>query len=137
MKRKLIVLFIVLCLAIALLAWLGVGFYSSGPAVSDLKAELESIYGTEYAGKAVENGTEDMVFAVEPKTWFLTNWNLRNALGMDYEYQCKVIFTTYIEGSPKTVRTITYRGTDPMGAANVAERAKLDLDSKAETSEVK
>lgn len=136
MKRKLIVSLIVLCLAIVLLHWLGVGFYSSGPAVSDLKAELERIYGTEYTGKDVGNGTEDMVFVVEPKTWFLTNWNLRNALGMDYKYQCKVVFTTYVEGTPNTVRTITYQGTDPMGAANTAERAKLDLDSKAETSKV-
>jgi len=103
----------------------------------DLKAELEGIYGAEYTGKDVENGTEDMVFVVEPKTWFLTNWNLRNTLAIDYEYECKVIFTTYTDGNTKTVRTVTYQGTDPMGAANMAKRANLDLDSKVEKTEVK
>lgn len=136
MKRKRIVLLPVLCLTIAILHWLGVGFYSSGSAVLDLKAELESIYGTEYIGKDIENGTEDMVFVVEPKTWFLTNWNLRNTLGIDYKYECKVVFTTYTEGNSKIVRSIIYQGADPMGAANMAERANLDLDSKVEKTEV-
>lgn len=137
MKRKLFVLFLILCLTIAILHWLGIGPYSSSSAVLDLKTELESIYGTEYTGKAVENGTEDMVFTVEPKTWFMTNWNLRNALGIGYKYECKVIFTTYTEGNIKTVRIITYQGIDPMGAANTANRASLDLASKAETTEIK
>lgn len=135
MKRKRIVLFVVLCLTVAILHWAGVGFYSSSSAVLDLKAELESIYGTEYTGKDVENGTEDMVFVIEPKTWFFTNWNLRNALGIDYKYECKVIITTYFEDNLKTVRTITYQGADPMGAENIAQRAKLDLDSKVEKTE--
>ena len=55
MKRKLIVSFIVLCLIIAILSWVGVGSYSSGSAVRDLKTELETIYGTEYTGKDIEN----------------------------------------------------------------------------------
>ena len=49
----------------------------------------------------IENRTEDMVFVVEPKTWFLTNWNLRNALSIDYKYECKVVFTTYVDGNAK------------------------------------
>ena len=137
MKRKLIVSFFVLCLMIAILCCMGIGSYSSGSAVQDLKAELEAIYGTEYTGKDTDNGTEDLVFVVEPKTRFLTNWNLRNALGMDYEYECKVVFTTHVDGSIKGVRTITYQAVDPMGAEKTAEKAHLDLGSKAETTEYK
>ena len=137
MKRKLMVSFAILCLVVAVVCWMGVGYYSSSSAVRDLKAELESIYGTEYTGKAVVNGTEDMVFVVEPKTWFLTNWNLRNALSIDYEYECKVVFTTYVDGSTKSLRTITYQAFDPMDAEKMVERAYLDLDSKVETTENK
>lgn len=135
MKRTLILSFVVLCLIVAILCWMGVGFYSSSSAVRDLKTEVETIHGTEYLGKDVENGTEDMVFSVEPKTWFLTNWNLRNALSIDYEYECKVVFTTYVDGTIKSVRTITYQATDPMGAEKTAERAYLDLNSKMEKTE--
>ena len=137
MKRKLMVLFAFLCLVVAVVCWMGVGYYSSSSAVQDLKAELESIYGTEYTGKAVVNGTEDMVFVVEPKTWFLTNWNLRNALSIDYEYECKVVFTTYVDGISKSLRTITYQAFDPMDAEKMVERAYLDLDSNVETTENK
>lgn len=135
MKRKLIVSFAALCLMIAVLCWTGIGFYSSSSAVQDLKAELEDLYGTEYTEKITENGTEDMAFAVEPKTWLLTNWNLRNALGMDYEYECKVIFTTRADGAVTSVRTITYRAYDPMGFENMSERAHLDPDSKTEQTD--
>ena len=137
MKRKLFISFIALCLVVAVVCWMGVGYYSSSSAVRDLKAELESIYRTEYTGKDANNGTEDMEFVVEPKTWFLTNWNLRNALGIDYEYECKVILTTYVDGSEKSVRTITYQAADPMGAEKTAARAFLDLESKVETTENK
>ena len=137
MKRKLIVSFLVLCLIAAILCWVGVGSYSSSSAVRDLKTELEAIYGTEYTGKDIENGTEDMVFVVEPKTRFLTNWSLRNALGLDYEYECKVVFTTYVDGNAKSVRTITYQAVDPMGAEKTADRAYLDLSSKVEKTESK
>ena len=78
-----------------------------------------------------------MVFVVEPKTWFLTNWNLRNALSIDYKYECKVIFTTYVDGSAESVRTITYQAIDPMGSEKIAERAFLELGSKVETTENK
>ena len=136
MKRKLIASFIVLCLIVAILCWTGVGSYSSSSAVRDLKTELETIYGTEYTGKEIENGTEDMVFVVEPKTRFLTNWNLRNALSIDYEYECKVVFTSYVDGSAKSVRTITYQAVDPMGAEKTADRAYLDIGSKVEKTEI-
>ena len=134
MKRKLFKSVIVFCVIVSVLCWMGVGPYSSSSAVRDLRTELETIYGTAYAGNEVEIGTEDMVFVVEPKTWFLTNWNLRNALGIDYEYECKVIFTTYVDGCVESVRTITYQAVDPMGAEKTAERAFLELDSKAETT---
>lgn len=137
MKRKLIVSFAALCLIAAALYWSGIGFYSSSSAVQDLKAELEDLYGTEYTGKVTETGTEDMVFAVAPKTWFLTNWNLRNALGMDYEYECKVIFTTHKDDAVTSVRTITYRAYDPMGSGSMAERAHLDPYSKTELPDAK
>ena len=137
MNRKLIVSFAALCLMISALYWTGIGFYSSSSAVKDLKAELEDLYGTEYTEKITENGTEDMAFAVEPKTWLLTNWNLRNALGMDYEYECKVIFTTRADGAVTSVRTITYRAYDPMGSENMSERAHLDFDSKTEQTDRK
>ena len=138
MKKKttiLISVLLVLSLGIGILCWLGVGGTASNSAVQDLKAELESIYGPEYAGKEVENGTEDMVFEVEPKTWFLTNWNLRNTLGLDYRYECKAIFTSYVDGNADTVRTVTYCGVDPMGEEKMGERAYLDLDSKTERTE--
>ena len=137
MKRKLIIWFTALCLMIAVLYWSGIGFYSSSSAVQDLKTELVNLYGTEYTENVTENGTEDMIFTVEPKTWFLTNWNLRNALGMDYEYECKVIFTTRTDGIVTSVRTITYRAYDPMGSENMSERAHLDLDSKTEQTHIK
>lgn len=135
MKRKLLISFIVLCMMVSVLCWMGVGSYSSGSAVRDLTTELETIYGTEYTGKDTENGTENMVFEVEPKTWFLTNWNLRNALSIDYKYECKVIFTTFVDEKVASVRTITYQAVDPMGVEKIAERAFLDLGSKTETIE--
>ena len=132
MKKKVIVLCAVMCLAFVLFLWVGIGPYSSGSAMADLEAQLVEIYGGEYSAKAVEGGTEDMAFSVTPKTWFLTNWNLRNSFGMDDEYECRVVFTTHLEGGRTEVRTITYRAVDPMGAENEATRAYLDLNSKSE-----
>ena len=110
MKRKLIAIGIVLCIAAAIISWMGVGSRVSSAAVADLKAELESIYGPE---------TDEMVFVVEPKTWFLTNWNFRQTLGLDYEYECRVIFEDEV---------IVYRGIDPMGPEEIARRAYLVFD---------
>lgn len=135
--KKWIGAILVLCLAIAVLLSAGIGPYSSGSAVADLKAELERIYGAEYTGKLVENGTEDMVFTIKPKSWFLTNWNLRDALGLDYRYECQVVFTTHTGGDEQLVRTVTYRAYDPMGQEDAWERAYLDSDSKVEAVQVK
>ena len=137
MERKKLGLVLGLVLAVVLLLWLGIGPVSSGSAVADLKAELESIHGAEYTGKEVETGTEDMTFVVEPKTWFLTNWNLRNMLGLDYEYECRVIYTTHTEGGASVVRTVTYQAIDPMGEASMTESAHLVPDSNTETTEHK
>lgn len=128
---------LILCLTTAIFFWLGVGPYSSSSAVLDLQAELEAIYGSEYTGKAVPNGVEDMIFEIEPRTRFLTNWNLRNTLGLDYLYECRVIFTTYTKENAATIRTITYQASDPMGAENISRRATLDLTSKTEITEVR
>ena len=135
-KKTTVVLAAVLFLITAVLG-MSAGFYSSSSAVQDLKAELETIYGAEYTGKAVETGTENMTFMVKPKSWFLTNWNLRNALGLDYKYECQVVFTTSTEENTTKIRTITYQGIDPMGAADAAERAYLKPDSKKEKTEVR
>lgn len=137
MKRRIIVRIAVLGLIAFILGWTGPGVYSGSSAVRDLKIELETIYGTEYKGKDVENGTEDMVFVVEPKTRLLTNWNIRNTFSMDYKYVCQVIFTTYVDGNIKSIRTITYQAVDPMGAEKSEMRAYLELDTKTETTENK
>ena len=136
MKRKLLIPILVLGLTVAVLHWGGIGYYSSGSAVADLKAELESIYGYEYTGKSTENGTESMEFQIIPKSRFLTNWNLRNTLRLDYKYECRVIFTTHMSGNTSAIRTITYQGTDPMGAENTFVRAHLDLDTRTESTEI-
>lgn len=132
MKKKSVILILILCLAACILHWAGMGYYTSSAAVSDLEAELEALYGEEYTGKETESGTEDMVFVIKPKTWFLTNWNLRNALGLDYKYSCSVVFTDDSQGRPETTRTIIYEGIDPMGKHHTADRAYLDLSSKTE-----
>lgn len=136
MKKKWGAVVFTLCLAVWFLHWLGIGYRPSGSAVLDLKAAMEGIYGEQYTGKEVENGTEDMVFVVKPKTFFFTNWNLRNALGKDYEYECKVIFTNYIDGERAQTRTITYRGVDPMGKKHAEDRAYLDVNSRAEEAAI-
>ena len=138
MKKKIIVLILFLCVAtVVFLRVVGVGYYYSGAAGADLTAELESIYGAEYQGKIVDNGTEDMQFVIEPKTWFLTDYNIRSQLGLDYKYECKVIFTTYVDDQNSIVRTITYQGIDPMSREKMVEGASLDLDSKTEEVAIK
>ncbi|MBR5489683.1 MAG: hypothetical protein IKV79_00255 [Oscillospiraceae bacterium] len=132
MKRKLITIFIVLCLIAAIIYLFGIGYYYSGSAAVDLKADLESIYGKEYTGKITETGTQDMVFSVEPQTWFLTDWNFRNAWSMDYKYKCSVIFTNYVDGNIVGIQRISYDGIDPMGEENAYIGAYLILESKSE-----
>ena len=138
MKKKILVFILILGVAtVAFLRVIGVGYYYSGAAGADLTAELESIYGVEYQGKVVDNGTEDMQFVIEPKTWFLTDYNIRSQLGLDYKYECKAVFTTYVDGQNSIVRTITYQGIDPMSREKMVEGASLDLDSKTEEIEIK
>lgn len=120
-------------LVACLLHWLGVGYASSSSAMQDLLGELQAIHGEEYTGRETAGETEDMAFVIEPKTWFLTNWNLRQSLGWDYTYDCKVIYTRYADGGQVHVRTITYQGIDPMGEGRTTDRAYIDIHSKAQT----
>lgn len=131
--KKYSVLIIALFLLTATVSWMGIGYAPSGSAVLDLKAELETIYGIEYIGKETENGTQDMVFEVVPKSFFLTNWTLRNTFGMDYKYTCRVIFTNHVDDEEKNIHTITYQAVDPMGKEHDEDRAHLILDSRKES----
>ena len=132
MKRTVLIRsFGVFALLVVICLCMGVGPYSSGAAATDLREQMEEIHGPEYTGKPVEAGTEDMRFEILSKTWFATNWNLRNALGLDYKYECRVIFTTHTD-SGETVRTVTYTAIDPMGHENTETRAYLDLATKRE-----
>ena len=133
MKMKYCIIIAMLCLLACIVNWLGIGYAPSGSAVLDLKAELETIYGIEYIGKETENGTQDMVFEVVPKSFFLTNWTLRNTFGMDYKYTCRVIFTNHVDDGEKNIHTITYQAVDPMGKEHAVDRAHLILDSRKES----
>ena len=136
MKRNWIGIVLVLAGIVAGLLLAGIGPYSSGSAVADLKEELETVFGPEYTGKPVENGAEDMVFEVEPKSFLLTNWNLCQALGLDYKYECRAVFTTHTGQGETSVRTVTYQAVDPMGKAAAAERAHLIPESREEAVEI-
>ena len=124
---------LMLVLFAAAVSRMEIGHAPSGSAIQDLKAELESIYGAEYSGKETESGLQDMVFEVKPGFTFVTNWNLRNTLGWDYPYICKVVFTNYGDAGEKRVDTVTYRGVDPMGKEHAADRAHLILESRKES----
>lgn len=130
-KRKLPgILFLCFCLA-ALLFCLELGDpYCSASAAADLTEALEEVYGPEYTGKTVENGSEDMRFEIESKTRFL-----RNGLGLDHKYECRVIFTTHAADGSVQTRTVTYRATDPMGREEIDRRASIDWDSSQEATE--
>ena len=121
----------VLCVAIGGVFCSRIERYSSSAAVADLKAELSILYGEEYTGRRIPTGTEAMTFVIEPKSWFLTDWNLRNFLGIDYRYDCKVIITTYHESGAVTTVTYTHPGIDPMGWNEEFDRAYLVLDETA------
>lgn len=133
MKKKSVInmVLILLLFIIVLLKLLGVGYVSSGAAIHDLKEELQTLYGEEYTGREVDGATEDMAFVIKPKTWFMTNWNLRQAMALDYKYDCQVIFTRY-EGKRVQTRSIHYQGIDPMGKEHTFDRAYLNLDSQVE-----
>ena len=126
----------VLCLMVYIVtSWVGVGHVSSASAIEDLRAELESMHGESYVERTVGDGTEMTAIVVRPKTFFLTNYDLRNALGLDYEYECVVTVTSYKDGIETSVRTITYRGFDPMGKDRIDDRAYVDVGSKQEMIE--
>lgn len=116
-------------LLLFLILWTGIGPYTSGSAVQDLTAALTELHGEPYSGRETDAGTEDMHFSVESSTFFLTNPNLRHALGLDYRYICKVIHTTYTASEETRTRTITYTGLDPMGKGEETARAFIDISS--------
>lgn len=133
MKKKLVILLLLIAAGAGIVCWLGVEPFYSSSAVHDLEAELIALHGEPYTGRAVDNGEEDMAFSFEPATTFLTNYNLRQTLGLDYQYQCSVTYTVRSGGEVIDTRTVTYTGIDPMGRGSEDARAYLDLDSKTES----
>ena len=134
-EKKLSVITVLCVVAYIMASWVGIGYRSSASAIADLRAELEVLHGEEYVRKTVGTEEETMQFAVKPKTFLLTNYNLRNALGLDYEYECIVTVTAYEGGKENGVRTVTYRGFDPMGKDRMDDRAYVDVSSKQEMIE--
>lgn len=131
MKKKATILIKAVIVLFGLVCWAGIGPYSSGSAVSDLKEEMAKIHGEPYVGRAVENGTEDMEFVVKPATFFLTDYNLRTFFSWDYTYDCQVIYTTHVGGDEPQTRTIEYRGIDPMGHDEAEVRAYIEIGEEA------
>ena len=133
-RKKFIVLIpvIIIVIIVLVICNLGIGCYRSGSAVRDLTEELTTLYGEPYTGREVENGTEDMEFSVESGTFFLTDENFRYFWGLDYRYECKVIYTTYSNDETVSVRTITYDAVDPMGPDVQFDRAHLVMESVKE-----
>ncbi|MDD6815599.1 MAG: hypothetical protein PUE84_04055 [Firmicutes bacterium] len=133
-RKKFIVLIpvIIIVIIVLVICNLGIGYYRSGSAVRDLTEELTTLYGEPYTGREVENGTEDMEFSVESGTFFLTDENFRYFWGLDYRYECKVIYTTYSNDETVSVRTITYDAVDPMGPDVQFDRAHLVMESVKE-----
>lgn len=135
MKRKMkkpgMLLICVLGLMILILCIQSSRPFSSSSAVADLKEELEAVYGPEYIGRQVENGTEDMRFEIE-STVFLRNQALRSFFGLDDTYECRVVITTHSNDGSTGVRTIVYQAVDPMGCDGMYVRASIDWDSMEE-----
>lgn len=129
MKRKHIALLITAILILSLIHWIGIGPYTSGSAVQDLASALTELHGEPYTGRETGTGKEDMVFSIESRTFFLTNYNLRRFLGLDYRYSCKVIYTTHTPTGETHTHTVTYTGFDPMGKENDTARAYLAKSS--------
>jgi len=129
MKKKLPVLLAVAALLVSGFCWAGIGYYSSGSAVRDLKAELVTLHGEPYTGREVEGGTETMEFSIKSDTFFLTNYNLRHFFGWDYRYKCEVIYTVSDDNGIVRVRKINYVGIDPMGADESDIRAYIEMSN--------
>ena len=130
-KKPRIVLICALCLMAVILCIRSTGPIHSGSAAADLKEALESVYGTEYTGKTVENGTEDMRFEIE-STAFLRSRSLRAFFGLDDTYECRVVITTHTGEGSTHVRTISYQAVDPIGQDETYIRASIDWDSREE-----
>ena len=112
-KKHFIPLIPITILVLLLLA--GIGPHTSSSAIRDLTAALTELHGDPYVGRDVEYGTEDMSFSIESRTFFLTNYNLRKALSLDYRYRCKVVYTTHSSAGETYTYVVTYAGYDPMG----------------------
>ena len=134
MKKKYTTFIIIGIFLLCTLNWIGIGYHYSGAAAYDLAEELEAVYGEEYTGKEVADGLEDMVFQIEPKTFFMTNWNLRRFFSKPYRYECTVTYTTYVKENTTKIRTITYQAVDPMGYENENVGAHLIRESKVENT---
>ena len=132
MKKKYINLFAFAFALFCLIYNLGIGYRPSGAVARDLKTELMELYGEPYTGRVVENGIEDMEISVEPASFFLTRWNVRHFFSWDYEYKCKVIYTVRANDKIISVRTITYKGVDPMGYGKDGIESHLVMDSMKE-----
>jgi len=129
MKKKQYILLISVTILVLLLLT-GIEPHTSSSAFRDLTAALTELHGEPYVGREVEGGTEDMTFSIESGTFFLSGYNLRKALGLDYRFLCKVIYTTHSPAGETHTRTITYTGYDPMGKGEDTARAYIDPASR-------
>ena len=129
MKKRLPLYLAVAVVFIGIVCWMGIGYYSSGAAVRDLKADLVNLHGEPYTGREVEGGTETMEFSIKSDTFFLTNYNLRHFFGWDYRYKCEVIYTVSDDNGIVRVRKINYVGIDPMGADESDIRAYIEMSN--------
>lgn len=123
----------VIGLLICLVLDMGIGYYASGSAVLDLLEGLEAIHGEQYAGRKVENGTEDMEFTVQSDTFFMTDYSWRKFFRLDYKYKCNVSFILHSDEGPVSIRTLTYDGIDPMGPGEGELRAYIDTETVRES----
>lgn len=129
MKKKRVTRLVILLALLALLCSLGIGPYWSGAAAYDLTEQLTALHGEPYTGREVDGGTESMAFTIESDSFFLTDWNLRNALGWDYHYTCIVTYTRHGNDGSLSERTTTYKAVDPMGYDEAEVRAYIDVES--------
>ena len=128
MKKRLPRYLTIAVVFIGIVRCAGIGYYSSGLAIRDLKAELIAIHGEPYT-REVEEGTETMEISIEPSTFFFTDYNLRHFFGWDYQYKCEVIYTISNDKGIVSVQKIDYVGLDPMGAEKADVRAYIDMSN--------
>ena len=135
MKKRFPLYLAITVVFIGIVSWMGIGYYSSGSAVQDLRAELIALHGEPYTRK-VEAGIETMEFSVKPNTFFPTNYSLRHFFGWDYQYKCEVMYTVSNDNGVISVRKIDYIGIDPMGADNIEVRAYIDRGTVKDQSSI-